>query len=140
MQRWSRTNLFEAAIDVDPFKSRIQGNAFAHVAFNQFSLYGPLFVCLCVLKSFAECVDEHKTDRLHPGDRDPVDAGHRRRSTAAAGLRAGDDLHLRRHRSRSDARRGGVADRPADERHRPRCASRARIWLTRSIRSQPAAD
>ena len=83
--------------------------------------------------SRARRLDERKTHRLHPGDRDPVDAGHRRRRTAAAGLRAGDDLHLRRHRPRRGAARGGVADRPADERRRPRCASTAGFQLIRGL-------
>ncbi len=61
MQRGGGANLIAATVHVDPFKSRIQGNTFAHIAFNQFSLYRPLFGCLCILKSFAESVDEHET-------------------------------------------------------------------------------
>ena len=50
-------NLVKTAIDVDPFKSRVQGNAFVYVTFNQFSLDRPLLRCLCVLKPFSESVD-----------------------------------------------------------------------------------
>ena len=56
--------MVKTAIDVDPFKSRVQGNAFAHVTFDQFSLYRPLFACLCVLKSFAESVNKHEAGNL----------------------------------------------------------------------------
>ena len=42
----------------------------------------------------------------------------------AAGLRARDDLHLRRHRPRRGAGRGSVADRPADARPPSRDARR----------------
>ena len=48
-------------------------------------------------------------------------------------LRPGDDLYLRCHRARRGARRGGVADRPADERRRPRCASTSGFQLIRGL-------
>ena len=42
-------------------------------------------------------------------------------------------VHLRGHGPRRGARRGGVADRPPDERRRPRCASTAGFQLIRGL-------
>ena len=64
IERGSSPNLIAAAIHVDPFKSRIQCNAFAFVALNQLPLYRPLFEGFCILKPFAQRVDEDETGYL----------------------------------------------------------------------------
>jgi hypothetical protein len=61
MQRRGGANLIAAAVHVDSFKSRVQRQTFRIVTLNQLSLYRPLLRCLCILKHFAESVNEYET-------------------------------------------------------------------------------
>src|SRR3984893_1230285 len=53
-QRRGGADLVKAAIHVDPFKCRVQGQALPKVAFHQDSLHRPLLSCLRIPKPFGE--------------------------------------------------------------------------------------
>src|SRR5208283_5197264 len=57
-------DLVEAAVRVDPFQRRIEGQAFRYVAFYQHALCRPLLRRFRLLKPFGESVDEHKTGSI----------------------------------------------------------------------------
>ena len=64
MQRRRGADLVEAAVGVDPFEGRVQGEALPYVALDQLSLYRPLFRRLGIAKPFAQSIDEDEAGHL----------------------------------------------------------------------------